>query len=190
MVVHGSENWSKDYVEEVCIIMNDPNVSSAMNCKSNYGGLDDIFTVSKVICQNFRHLLRHGLLTCSNGESVHLKEEADNLKYTFTIFQLGFMFCILSKRTWACLLGSRRRRQPICWVLVCKIAAHTKFSPFGSIPFKRCIPNPESFAPVAFMSMGNCALKIFWDSCCALGMENKLWIVCYWYAGEYVINCK
>ena len=47
--------------------------------------------------------------------------------------------------TSACLLGSSRTRQPICWLRVCKMPDDTKLSGLGSIPSKMLRPNPRSW---------------------------------------------
>ena len=58
------------------------------------------------------------------------------------LFQQVFITVIVS--TSACLLGSSRIRQPICWLRVCMIAEDTKLSGLGSIPSKMLTPNPCS----------------------------------------------
>lgn len=47
--------------------------------------------------------------------------------------------------TWACVLGSRRRRQPTWVFLVCMTPAPTKFAGLGSTPSSRATPKPKIY---------------------------------------------
>lgn len=140
----------------------------------NTGSEKDVFKTDRQ--EDHKSLSLH--VPCSLAQSVGTSKSIKrkiSIYYLVLYAQLKLssldaikLIFVLTMLTWACLLGSKRNKQPTWWDCVWMMPAHTMLSGLGSIPSSNCIPKPESLVFAPAKSSGIWALNTFCALCFSL----------------------